>query len=80
MSALGATATIKACGQTYKRVVGATSAGFSQSENSKLHVGLGTCTQINNVSVRWSNNEYIDIINAVINDANGELVGRKEPL
>ncbi|MBH0020820.1 CRTAC1 family protein [Pseudoalteromonas sp. SWXJ133] len=80
VSALGATATIKACGQTYKRVVGATGAGFSQSENSKLHVGLGTCTKINNVSVRWSNNEHVDISNAVINDANGQLVGRKEPL
>lgn len=78
VSALGATATIKACGQTYKRVVGATGAGFSQSENSKLHVGLGTCTKINNVSVRWSNNEHVDISNAVINDANGELVGRKK--
>lgn len=54
---LGAVLTLKANGQIYRRVVGATSAGYSQSANNQLHVGLGKCTKIDEAVVQWTNGE-----------------------
>jgi hypothetical protein len=79
-SALGAAVTIHACGQTYKRIVGATGAGFSQSENSTLHVGLGRCTNVKSVLVKWSNNEQIELYDVQVNDTKGMLAGKLKAL
>ncbi len=66
-TAQGAVLTLNACGNTYRRVVGATSAAFSHSMNTHLHVGLGTCDRVESASVRWSNGETesirIDAVN-----------------
>ncbi|WP_303317312.1 CRTAC1 family protein [Flavivirga abyssicola] len=56
-SAIGAVLSFTSCGNQYKRVVGATSSPYSQSFNTYLHVGLGTCEDIKNVEVTWSNGE-----------------------
>lgn len=53
----GARLTVKACGRTYQRVVGAGSAAFSQSLNPELHIGLGQCKAIGRAEVRWTNGE-----------------------
>ena len=60
-TAIGATLTLHAGGQVYKRVVGATSAGFSQSANTHLHVGLGTCDKIDKATIQWTNGETEDL-------------------
>lgn len=53
----GATLMIQANGRTYRRVVGATSAAFSQGMNDQFHIGLGAIRGIDRASVRWSNGE-----------------------
>ncbi len=57
VSAMGAVLTFSACGNQYKRVVGATSSPYSQSFNTFLHIGLGKCKSVENVTVTWSNGE-----------------------
>lgn len=60
--------TVAACGQTYRKWVGSGSAAFSQSMNSELHIGLGTCTKVDSASVRWSNGETANVtlkVNAI---------------
>lgn len=70
-TSLGATLTIHAGGQVYRRVVGATSAGFSQSANTHLHIGLGDRDKIDKATVRWTNGEtedlQIDAVNQSVN-------------
>lgn len=56
-TAQGAVLTLKAGGNTYRRVVGATSAAFSMGENNHLHVGLGKCDKVNEAVVRWTDGE-----------------------
>jgi len=56
-TAQGAVLTLKAGGHTYRRVVGATSAAFSQGLDNHLHVGLGKITTVDEAEVRWSNGE-----------------------
>lgn len=58
---LGAVLTIEAGGRVYRRVVGASSAAFSQPANNHLHVGLGRITKVDRATVRWSNGEQIDL-------------------
>lgn len=53
----GAVLTLKAGGQIYRRVVGATSAAYSMGENNHLHVGLGKCAKVDEAVVRWTNGE-----------------------
>lgn len=53
----GSVLTLKACGNTHVRKVGATSATFSQGMNTELHVGLGQCEKIDSVDVKWINGE-----------------------
>ncbi|MFD0835933.1 CRTAC1 family protein [Mariniflexile aquimaris] len=60
-SAMGAVLTVAACNNTSKRVVGATSSPYSHSFNTYLHVGLGTCEQIENAFVTWSNGEKMNL-------------------
>ena len=60
-TAMGAVLTLKACGNTYKRTVGQTSSSYSHSFNTNLHVGLGSCNEIEKATVTWSNGEKIDI-------------------
>ncbi|GIZ08868.1 CRTAC1 family protein [Flavobacterium sp. UMI-01] len=57
VSAMGAVLTFSACGNQYKRVVGATSSPYSQSFNTFLHAGLGKCKSVENVTITWSNGE-----------------------
>ncbi|GAC32987.1 hypothetical protein GPLA_2082 [Paraglaciecola polaris LMG 21857] len=53
----GAVMTVQACTHLYKRRIGSSSAAFSQSMNTNLHLGLGTCEKIDTATVRWSNGE-----------------------
>ena len=53
----GAVLTATACGQVYRRIVGAGSAAFSQSLNSEIHVGVGACSEFDSAQVRWTNGE-----------------------
>ncbi len=73
-SALGALLTVEACGNTYRRRVGATSAAFSQGMNTNLHVGLGACETIDGATVRWTDGEVSDAETPVVNTR--VLVGR----
>lgn len=56
-TAQGAVLTLKAGGNIYRRVVGATSAAFSMGENNHLHVGLGKCAKVDEAEVRWTDGE-----------------------
>ena len=56
-TAHGAELAIHACGNTYVRRVGTTSAGFSQGMDTNLHVGLGDCETIDRAVLRWTNGE-----------------------
>jgi len=56
-TAVGAVLSFDACNGKYKRVVGATSASYSQSFNTYLHIGLGKCNIIKNATVTWTNGE-----------------------
>ena len=60
-TALGALLTVKACGNTYRRRVGSTSAAFSQGMDTNLHLGLGACGTIDEATVRWTNGEVSEI-------------------
>ncbi len=60
-TALGAVLTLKAGGRTYKRIVGSTSAAFSQGLDTRLHIGLGSVDKIDSARVRWTNGETIDV-------------------
>ncbi len=60
-SAMGAVVTLKLNDLILKRVVGATSASYSQSFNTFLHFGLGTNTTIDEVSVLWSNGQVLKL-------------------
>ncbi|MGJ8642086.1 MAG: CRTAC1 family protein [Luteolibacter sp.] len=66
-TAQGAVLTLKAGDNIYRRVVGATSANFSLSMNTHLHVGLGAIDKVDEATVRWSNGETqtvsIDAVN-----------------
>lgn len=61
VSAMGAVLTFSACGNQYKRVVGDTSSSYSQSFNTFLHIGLGTCKSVENVTITWSNGESLKL-------------------
>lgn len=73
-SSVGAILTLNACGNIYKRVVGQTSSSYSHSNNTYLHVGLGTCSAIENARVTWSNGETlvldIDDLNEIYSAGN----------
>ncbi len=56
-TAMGAILTFECCTNKYKRVVGTTSASYSQSFNTYLHVGLGKCTKVEKATVTWTNGE-----------------------
>ena len=60
-TALGALLTVEACGNTYKRRVGSTSAAFSQGMDTNLHVGLGSCETIDEATLRWTNGEVSEV-------------------
>ena len=66
-TAMGAVLTIKACGNIYKRVVGATSSSYSHSYNTQLHVGLGSCGNIESASVLYTNGEVVDVLIEALN-------------
>jgi hypothetical protein len=66
-TAQGAVLTLKAGGKTYRRIVGSTSAAYSHGMNTHLHIGLGSCEQIDEAVVRWTTGETqtirIDAVN-----------------
>ncbi|GGA83214.1 hypothetical protein GCM10011369_26510 [Neiella marina] len=68
---MGAVMTFDACGMTYRRVVGQTSAAFSHNNINQLHVGLGSCQEFTDGLVTWSNGESQSF---TINGANQRLV------
>ncbi|MBU3005278.1 CRTAC1 family protein [Paraglaciecola arctica] len=55
--AQGAKLQLKACGNNYVRIVGATSSPFSQGNNNQLHIGLGACSKVDSATISWSNGE-----------------------
>lgn len=60
-TAQGAVLTLKANGQTYRRVVGSSAAAFSHSMDTHLHVGLGQTKTIDDASVGWTNGETVSL-------------------
>jgi len=60
-TALGALLTVEACDNTYKRMVGSTSAAFSQGMDTNLHVGLGSCETVDEATLRWTNGEVSEV-------------------
>lgn len=52
-SPLGAQLSLAACGETYSRRVGMTSAAFSQNYDTALHVGIGECDEASAATVTW---------------------------
>lgn len=60
-TALGSVLTVEACGNTYRRRVGSTSAAFSQGMNTNLHVGLGACETVDHATLRWTNGEVSEV-------------------
>ncbi|MDQ9090341.1 FG-GAP-like repeat-containing protein [Pseudoalteromonas haloplanktis] len=76
-ASLGAVLKVNACGQTYQQKVGGSSSPFSISENNRLHIGLGNCTDISSASVRWSNAEQLNIVVKELNNPEGLWVGSK---
>ncbi|MDC0177434.1 VCBS repeat-containing protein [Polaribacter sp.] len=66
-TAMGAVLNFSACGNQYKRVVGATSSSYSHTFNTFLHVGLGKCKKVENATLTWSNGETLPL---QINDLN----------
>lgn len=58
---IGAVLTIKSDGKTYKRVVGTTSASYSQGRDTYLHIGLGNSKTIEEAVVTWSNGESLEL-------------------
>lgn len=75
-TALGASLNFKACNQVYRRVVGSTSAPYSQGYNNHLHVGLGQCKQLDDISVRWTNGETVNVSVEAVNKR--VVVGNKK--
>ena len=60
-SAVGARLTLNICGETYERTVGRSSAPYSQSFNTFIHVGLGSCNVPGTATINWTNGEEIEI-------------------
>ena len=66
-SAVGAVVKVKACGETHVARVGSSSSPYSQSLNNIVHIGLGSCTVTESVSVTWSNKEIKTLTKVAIN-------------
>jgi len=56
-TAQGALVSVKACNQRQLQRVGSSGAPYTQSLNNLMHFGMGSCDQLIDVSVRWSNGE-----------------------
>lgn len=54
---IGAQVQIKACGRVQQRVVGRSSSSFGVGSAQVAHFGIGDCDVVNEISVRWPNNE-----------------------
>ncbi|MEP4079560.1 CRTAC1 family protein [Haloferula sp.] len=69
-TAQNAVLTLKAGEMTFKRRVGSTSAVYSHSLDTHLHIGLGDLNKVDEAVVRWSNGEFqsltIDGVNKTI--------------
>lgn len=53
----GAILTIRCGERVYRRIVGSDSAAFGHGLNNRLHVGLGSITDIDSAMVQWTNAE-----------------------
>ena len=60
-TAVGARLSLNICGTTYERTVGRSSAPYSQSFNTYMHVGLGQCNDTGTATITWTNGEEIEI-------------------
>lgn len=82
-TSLGAQLTIVAGDQTYRRVVGSSSAAFSQSADNHLHVGLGDTTEVDEAFVRWTSGEQagvdIDQVNKAYSVGQFRDLGQSSP-
>ncbi len=56
-SVLGAAAEVRACGNTWRQVVGDSASSYGVPVNNDLLFGLGQCDKVDTVSIRWSNGE-----------------------
>ena len=60
-TAVGARLTLNICGNVYERTVSRSSAPYSQSFNTFLHVGLGQCNNTGTATITWTNGEEVQI-------------------
>ncbi len=60
-TAVGARLSLTICGQTYERTVGRSSAPYSQSFNTFLHLGLGQCNESTTATITWTNGEEVQL-------------------
>ena len=60
-TAVGARLSLTICGETFERTVGRSSAPYSQSFNTFLHVGLGLCDDPGTATITWTNGEEAQI-------------------
>ena len=60
-TAVGARLSLNICGQMYERTVSRSSAPYSQSFNTFMHVGLGQCDDTATATITWKNGEEIQI-------------------
>ncbi|MDO6693146.1 CRTAC1 family protein [Aliiglaciecola sp. 3_MG-2023] len=69
-SAQNAVLRLEACGKKFIRYVGASSAAFSQSFDTNLHIGLGSCSTIDKATITWSNGELLNLTSLTVNHSN----------
>ncbi|MGJ8696785.1 MAG: CRTAC1 family protein [Verrucomicrobiaceae bacterium] len=68
-TAQNAVLTLKAGDRIYRRVVGASSAVFSHSLNTHLHIGLGEIEKIDSATIKWSNGETKTLAIGAVNQS-----------
>lgn len=64
---LGSILKLDACGQSFYRKVGSTSAGYSQSLNTELHVGIGRCDAVERATVSWADGRSVTFDDLQVN-------------
>jgi hypothetical protein len=60
-SIFGTKATISTCGRTQNLAVVNTAYSFAVTYNNDLLFGLGECNKVDNVTIRWTNGETMQI-------------------
>ncbi len=72
-ASIGALVTVSACEQSHISRIGNSSSAYSQSLNNLVHIGLGACDTVDDITVRWSNRETVKQkakVNTLVNIGN----------